>query len=118
MFRNTKPNTNNIDYDSHNGSPKGVNSIYTTFKGGLGGWNDDITQYERFYLWGHLRFCYNKEKIDKPWTHISLHGYKYGYTYSPVKNLLWNFNWHMAYGSKWPFIKIGFHKIWPLIKKY
>ena len=28
-----------------------------------------------------------------------------------VKNLLWNFNWHMAYGPKWSFVNIGFPKI-------
>ena len=71
-----------------------------------------------FLPMGHLRFCYNKTDLIDGWAHIGLHGYRNGYTYTPVKKLLWNFNWHFAYGTEWPFIKIGFHKIWPLVKEY
>ena len=97
-------------------SIKFFNPIYTTFKGGLGSWNEEMTEWDYFCLWGHLRLCYNKQSPKDDWVWISLHGYKNGYTYSPVKSLLWNFNWHFAYKWKWPFIKIGFLKIWPLIK--
>ena len=82
-----------------------------------------MSTYEYFCLWGHLKFCYNRkimtddgfEEIKDGWTWISLHGYRNGYTYTPVKSLLWNFNLHIAYRNKWPFIKIGFNNIWPLI---
>ena len=97
---------------------KEINSIYTTFKGGLGSWNEDMTRWEYFCLWGHLRFYYDgsHRTLKDDWTHISLHGYRYGYAYSPVEKLLWRFDWHMAYSKRWPFIKIGFKRIWPLFK--
>ena len=50
----------------------------------------------------------NKTDLIDGWTHISLHGYRNGYTYTPVKKLLWDFNWHFAFNKKFPFIKIGF----------
>ena len=107
----------NIKYD-----PKAVNPVYATFKGGYGGLSDDMKSWEYFCLWGHLRFCYNKkvmmdgwQDIKDGWTWISLHGYRDGYTYTPVKKLLWNFTLHIAYRNKWPFIKIGFDNVWPLI---
>jgi len=90
---------------------KAVNPTYATFKGGYGSWNDDMSQWDYFCLWGHLRFCYNKTDLIDGWTHIGLHGYRNGYTYTPVKKLLWNFDWHFAYNKKFPFIKIGFKNI-------
>ena len=65
-------------------------------------------------LFCHLKFCYNKTDLIDGWTHISLHGYRNGYTYTPVKKLLWDFNWHFAFNKKFPFIKIGFKNIWKL----
>ena len=41
-------------------------------------------------------------------------GYRNGYTYTPVKKLLWDFNWHFEFNKKFPFIKIGFKNIWKL----
>ena len=95
---------------------KTVNPVYGTYKGGLGGWNDDMTFYDYFCLWGHLRFCYNKKETKEGWTWISLHGYKNGYTYSPVRKLLWNFNWHFAYGKHFPWIKVGFDNVNEVLK--
>ena len=97
---------------------KAVNSIYTTFKGGCDGHNIDMSKWGYFCLWGHLKFCYNKTDLIDGWTHISLHGYRNGYTYTPVKKLLWDFNWHFAFNKKFPFIKIGFKNIWKLNKDY
>lgn len=96
---------------------KCVNPIYSTFKGGYGRYNRDWTDWEYFCLWGHLRLCYDKRCLIDGWKHISLHGYKFGYTYTPVKKLLWQFDYHFAFNKKWPFIKIGFHRIWPLYDK-
>lgn len=93
---------------------KAVSSIYTTFKGGCDGHNIDMSKWGYFCLWGHLKFCYNKTDLIDGWTHISLHGYRNGYTYTPVKKLLWDFNWHFAFNKKFPFIKIGFKNIWKL----
>lgn len=91
---------------------------YTTFKGGYGSWNDDMSQWDYFCLWNHLRFYYNKTDLIDGWTYISLHGYRNGYIYTPVNKLLWDFNWHFAFNKKFPFIKIGFKKIWKLNKDY
>lgn len=91
---------------------------YTTFKGGYGSWNDDMSQWDYFCLWSHLRLYYNKTDLIDGWTYISLHGYRNGYIYSPVNKLLWDFNWHFAFNKKFPFIKIGFKKIWKLNKDY
>lgn len=96
---------------------KSVNPIYATFKGGLGKYNDDMSEWDYFCLWGHFRFCYDKKNLIDGWTHIGLHGYRNGYTYTPVKRLLWQFDYHFAFNKKWPFIKIGFHRIWPLYDK-
>lgn len=98
--------------------PKAVNPVYATFKGGYGGWNANKTEWDYFCLWGYLRFCYDRShtRLKDDWIHISLHGYKYGYTYTPVKLPWFNFDWHIAYRKKWPFIKIGFNRIWPLFK--
>ena len=90
---------------------------YTTFKGGYGSWNDDMSQWDYFCLWSHLRFCYNKTDLIDGWTHISLYGYRNGYTYTPVKKLLWDFNWHFAFNKKFPFIQIRFKNIWKLKKE-
>ena len=95
---------------------KSVNPIYSTFKGGYGGWRSDWSDWDYFCLWGHLRFCYDKRELKDDWIHISLHGYTNGYTYTPVKTLLWNFDWHFAFNKKWPFIKIGFNNIENLYK--
>ena len=113
MFRNTQPN-NGIEIDSHDGSLKGVNSIYTTFKGGYGEYNIDMTNWEYFCFWGHFRICYNETDLIDGWKHISIHGYRNGYTYTPVNKLLWDFGWHFAFNRKWPFIKIGFRRVWLL----
>lgn len=96
---------------------KSVNPIYATFKGGLGKWNDDMSEWDYFCLWGHLRIGYDETDLINGWKHISIHGYRNGYTYTPVKKLLWAFNHHIALNKKWPFIKIGFHRIWPLHDK-
>ena len=93
---------------------KAVSSIYTTFKGGYDGHNIDMSKWGYFCLWGHLKFCYNKTDLIDGWTHISLHGYRNRYTYTPVKKLLWDFNWHFAFNKKSTFIKIGFKNIWKL----
>lgn len=96
---------------------KSVNPVYTTFKGGYGSYNLDMTDWDYFCLLGHLRICYDETDLIDGWKHISIHGYRYGYTYTPVKKLLWTFNHHIAFNKKWPFIKIGFHRIWPLYDK-
>ena len=101
----------------HSGNLKGVNPTYTTFRGNYGSWNIDKTQLDWFCLWGHLRICYDSKDMLDGWKHISLHGFKFGYTYTPVKKLLWNFDYHFAFNKKWPFVKIGFTNIWPLIDK-
>ncbi len=96
---------------------KAVNPTYATFKGGYGSYNLDMTYWEYFCLWGHLKIYYRKTDLINDWTHISLHGYRYGYTYTPVKKLLWDFNWHFAFNKKFPFIKIGFKNIENLFKE-
>lgn len=96
---------------------KSVNPVYATFKGGYGLYNLGMTNWDYFCLWGHLRICYNETNLIDGWKHISIHGYRNGYTYTPVKKLLWTFNYHIAFNKKWPFIKIGFHRIWPLYYK-
>ena len=96
---------------------KSVNPVYATFKGGYGSYNIAMTNWDYFCLWGHLRICYDSYSLKDGWISISLHGYRYGYTYTPVKKLLWTFNHHIAFNKKWPFIKIGFHRIWPLYDK-
>jgi len=101
-------NTQNKKYD------KAVNPTYTTFKGGYGSWNDSMSHWSYLCLWGHFRICFDKTDLIDGWTHISLHGYRNGYTYTPVKKLLWNFDWHFAFNKKFPFIKIGFENIWKL----
>ena len=95
---------------------KSYNPVYTTFKGGKGSWNEDNTSWDWVFFWGYLRFCYDKRELKDGWVHISLHGYKEGYTYTPVKLKWWNFHWHFAYRSKYPFLKIGFKSIENLFK--
>lgn len=129
MYENTQQNPNGypnekieVDKSSqflrrffgYTSSSKNVNPIYATFKGGIGMRNEKMTHWDYFCLWGHLRFVYNKIDLMDDWTHISLHGYRNGYTYTPVKKLLWNFMFHFVYRKKWPFIKIGIDKILPL----
>ena len=100
---------------------KSVNPVYSTFKGGYGsGWKIDGGTYpgspyrnswDYFCLWGHLRFCYDASDLIGGWIHYSIHGYRDGYTYTPVRKLLFNFNWHFAFNKKFPWIMIGFNKI-------
>lgn len=96
---------------------KAVNPIYATFKGGYGEMDEAMTRWGYYCLWGHLRFCYSETDLIDGWKHISLHGYRNGYTYTPVKKLLWDFDWHFAYNKKFPFIKIGFKNIENLYKE-
>jgi hypothetical protein len=92
---------------------KRINPIYTTFKGGYDTYNENMTNWSYIFLWGYLRFCYNEDDLIDGWTHITIHGYKNGYTYTPIKLKWWNFNWHIAVRKKWPFIKIGIRNICP-----
>jgi len=95
---------------------KSVNPTYSTFKGNYGSWNENKTEWDYFCLWGHFRIYYNANHLKDNWVHIGLNGYKNGYTYTPVKTLLWDFNWHFAFNKKWPFVKIGFKNIENLFK--
>lgn len=97
-------------------SEKSVNPVYATFKGGYSSYNIAMTKWEYFCLWGHFRICFDKTDLIDNWKHLSFYGYRDGYTYTPVKKLLWNFKLHMAYGKKFPFIKFGFNKIWNISK--
>lgn len=96
---------------------KAVNPVYTTFKGGCDSNNENMTYWSYTFLWGHLRFCYNKIDLRDEWTHIAIYGYKNGYAHAPIKLKWWNFHLHMAIRKKWPFIKIGFRNIYPKLYK-
>ena len=64
---------------------KAANSPYATFKGSYVSYNIAMTKWDYFCLWNHFRICFDKTDLIDGWTHISLYGYRNGYTYTPVK---------------------------------
>lgn len=85
-------------------------SIYNTLLGGYsagcyGPNGEHFTNwYEYTCLYGKLRICKSSNDLKDNWIHRSIH-------WNNVYNggIAWNF--HVAYKSKFPFIKIGFNSI-------
>lgn len=95
---------------------KGLSSEYSTFWGGYtGGYCEPTgershTHTEYTCLYGCFRICYSSVDLKDGWIHRSWH-------WNNVNNggIAWDF--HIAYRSKWPLLKIGFENIKNLYKE-
>ena len=95
---------------------KGLSPEYSTFWGGYtGGYCEPTgershTHTEYTCLYGCFRICYSSVDLKDGWIHRSWH-------WNNVNNggIAWDF--HIAYRSKWPFLKIGFENIKDLYKE-
>lgn len=102
--------------DCRDYSKKVKNPVYNTF---LGDYDQklspttnerSILEYQRWCFYGKLKISYSKIDLKDDWIHRSIH-------WNNVNNggIAWNF--HIAYKSKYPFIKIGFNSIKNLFKQ-
>lgn len=95
---------------------KGLSPEYSTFWGGYtGSYCDPTGERSRTHteytcLYGCFRICYSSVDLKDGWIHRSWH-------WNNVNNggIAWDF--HIAYCSKWPFLKIGFENIKDLYKE-
>jgi hypothetical protein len=91
------------------------NNIDTTFIGGNSSplscvtGKPPMTRYDWHCIYGRLRITYDRHILTDEWRHHSIH-------WNNVNNggIAWNFHW--AFNSKYPFIRIGFKSIKHLYK--
>ena len=91
---------------------KTKNSIYNTLIGGNASWKTTSpmtgepckTSYDWHCLYDRLRITYDRNILIDGWRHHSLHWNNVNHG-----GIAWNFHW--AFRTRFPFIKIGFNSL-------